>query len=238
MKIDAFIKELEKLGIIITEEKLNKLENYYNSLINYNNTTNLTTITEKEDVYLKHFYDSLTIVKAYDFTKDISVLDIGSGAGFPGLVLKIIFPNIKLTLLDSNNKKTTFLEQVSNSLNLEDVLVINKRAEDYIKEKRESFDIVTSRAVAKTRILCEIGLPFLKDGGVLIMMKGSDDVTASEINDAKATVEVLNSKVTSVTKFLLPIENSERNIVLVTKLKKIDDKYPRAYDKILKKPLK
>ena len=238
MTINGFIKELEKLNIVVTEKELANLELYYNELVLYNSKTNLTTITEKESVYLKHFYDSLTIVKAYDFNGEVKVLDIGSGAGFPGLVLKIFFPNIKLFLLDSNNKKTTFLEQVSKRLGFSDVTVINKRAEEYINEARESFDIVTSRAVAKVRILCEIGLPFLKNNGLFIMLKGSNTTTEEEINESIDTLKILNSKVTNITKFLLPIENSERNIVTITKLNDIDKKYPRSYDKILKKPLK
>ena len=238
MTINGFIKELEKLNIVVTEKELANLELYYNELVLYNSKTNLTTITEKESVYLKHFYDSLTIVKAYDFNGEVKVLDIGSGAGFPGLVLKIFFPNIKLFLLDSNNKKTTFLEQVSKRLGFSDVTVINKRAEEYINEARESFDIVTSRAVAKVRILCEIGLPFLKNNGLFIMLKGSNTTTEEEINESIDTLKILNSKVTNITKFLLPIENSERNIVTITKLNDIDIKYPRSYDKILKKPLK
>ena len=238
MTINGFIKELEKLNIVVTEKELANLELYYNELVLYNSKTNLTTITEKESVYLKHFYDSLTIVKAYDFNGEVKVLDIGSGAGFPGLVLKIFFPNIKLFLLDSNNKKTTFLEQVSKRLGFSDVTVINKRAEEYINEARESFDIVTSRAVAKVRILCEIGLPFLKNNGLFIMLKGSNTTIEEEINESIDTLKILNSKVTNITKFLLPIENSERNIVTITKLNDIDIKYPRSYDKILKKPLK
>ena len=238
MTINGFNKELEKLNIVVTEKELANLELYYNELVLYNSKTNLTTITEKESVYLKHFYDSLTIVKAYDFNGEVKVLDIGSGAGFPGLVLKIFFPNIKLFLLDSNNKKTTFLEQVSKRLGFSDVTVINKRAEEYINEARESFDIVTSRAVAKVRILCEIGLPFLKNNGLFIMLKGSNTTTEEEINESIDTLKILNSKVTNITKFLLPIENSERNIVTITKLNDIDKKYPRSYDKILKKPLK
>ena len=130
------------------------------------------------------------------------------------------------------------MKQVSKRLGFSDVTVINKRAEEYINEARESFDIVTSRAVAKVRILCEIGLPFLKNNGLFIMLKGSNTTTEEEINESIDTLKILNSKVTNITKFLLPIENSERNIVTITKLNDIDKKYPRSYDKILKKPLK
>ncbi len=238
MKINEFIENLSLLNIDLTDEKIRKIELYYDELINYNSHTNLTSITNKEDVYLKHFYDSLTITKVADFNKNIKVLDIGTGAGFPGLVLKIFFPNIELYLLDSNNKKTTFLKNVCQKLDLKDVFIINSRAEEYIKESREKFDIVTSRAVAKTRILCELSLPFLKDNGYLLLMKASDKVTEEEVKESETTIKILNSKIEKVEKFNLPIENSQRNIIVIKKLKKIDDKFPRTYDKILKKPLK
>ena len=238
MKNNEFIDELSKLNITPTDDMLNNLESYYNELVKYNSHTNLTSITDHDSVYLKHFYDSLTITKAYDFSKELKVLDIGTGAGFPGLVLKIFFPNIKLYLLDSNNKKTTFLNEVINKLNLKDVTVINKRAEDFIKEERETFDIVTSRAVAKTRILCELSLPYLKNNGYLILMKASDEVTDEEVKESLKTIEILNSKLENTLKFNLPIEESRRNIVIIEKLNNISDMYPRTYDKILKKPLK
>ena len=238
MTINEFIDELSKLNINFDADTLAKLDVYYEELVSYNSKTNLTTITKKEDVYLKHFYDSLTIVKAFDFNKEVKVLDIGSGAGFPGLVLKIVFPNIKLTLLDSNNKKTTFLEEVSKKLNLSDVTVVNTRAEEYINKCRETFDIVTSRAVAKVRILSELGLPYLKNNGLFIMMKGSNQVTDEELKEAIPTIKLLNSKVNEQIKFTLPIESSERNIIVIEKINNIDSKYPRSYDKILKKPLK
>ena len=238
MTINDFVKELEKLNIKLTDQNLTDLECYYQELIDYNNKTNLTTITEKDEVYLKHFYDSLTIVKAYNFNQSINVLDIGSGAGFPGIVLKIVFPKINLTLLDSNNKKTTFLNNIVEKLNLSNVDVINKRAEDYVKEKRDSFDVVTSRAVAKIRILCEIGLPFLKNNGSLIMLKGNNLTTELEIKEANSAINLLNSKLEKIISFNLPKEESQRNIVVINKLKSIDLKYPRSYDKILKKPLK
>ena len=238
MTENDFIKELKNLNVYYTEEMLDKLDVYFRKLVEYNEHTNLTNITKKEDVYLKHFLDSLTIIKAYSFNENISLLDIGTGAGFPGLVLKIFFPGIKLVLLDSNNKKTLFLKQVCQLLDLEDVLIVNKRAEEYVREARESFDVVTSRAVAKTRILCELSLPFLKNNGYLLLMKASDDVTNSELEESKATINLLNSEIVDKIRFSLPIENSQRNLIVIKKLNNIDNKYPRDYDKILKKPLK
>ena len=238
MNDSVFIEELAKINIYPTSEVLEKLSIYYEELIKYNSHTNLTSITEKEDVYLKHFYDSLTLVKSIDFKEKNKVLDIGSGAGFPGLVLKIFFPEIELVLLDSNRKKTDFLNLMIQKLELSNVEVIKERAEDYVKQARESFDIVTSRAVAKTRVLCELSLPYLKNNGYLIIMKASDEVTKSELEESKKTINILNSKIERIVSFNLPIENSQRNIIVIKKLDNINNIYPRTYDKILKKPLK
>lgn len=238
MNDSVFIEELAKIDIYPTSEVLEKLSIYYEELIKYNSHTNLTSITEKKDVYLKHFYDSLTLVKSIDFKGKNKVLDIGSGAGFPGLVLKIFFPEIELVLLDSNRKKTDFLNLMIQKLELSNVEVIKERAEDYVKQARESFDIVTSRAVAKTRVLCEISLPYLKNNGYLIIMKASDEVTKSELEESKKTINILNSKIERIVSFNLPIENSQRNIIVIKKLDNINIIYPRTYDKILKKPLK
>ena len=238
MNDSVFIEELAKIDIYPTSEVLEKLSIYYEELIKYNSHTNLTSITEKKDVYLKHFYDSLTLVKSIDFKGKNKVLDIGSGAGFPGLVLKIFFPEIELVLLDSNRKKTDFLNLMIQKLELSNVEVIKERAEDYVKQARESFDIVTSRAVAKTRVLCEISLPYLKNNGYLIIMKASDEVTKSELEESKKTINILNSKIERIVSFNLPIENSQRNIIVIKKLDNINNIYPRTYDKILKKPLK
>lgn len=238
MNDSVFIEELAKINIYPTSEVLEKLSIYYEELIKYNSHTNLTSITEKKDVYLKHFYDSLTLVKSIDFKGKNKVLDIGSGAGFPGLVLKIFFPEIELVLLDSNRKKTDFLNLMIQKLELSNVEVIKERAEDYVKQARESFDIVTSRAVAKTRVLCEVSLPYLKNNGYLIIMKASDEVTKSELEESKKTINILNSKIERIVSFNLPIENSQRNIIVLKKLDNINIIYPRTYDKILKKPLK
>ncbi len=238
MNDSVFIEELAKIDIYPTSEVLEKLSIYYEELIKYNSHTNLTSITEKKDVYLKHFYDSLTLVKSIDFKGKNKVLDIGSGAGFPGLVLKIFFPEIELVLLDSNRKKTDFLNLMIQKLELSNVEVIKERAEDYVKQARESFDIVTSRAVAKTRVLCEVSLPYLKNNGYLIIMKASDEVTKSELEESKKTINILNSKIERIVSFNLPIENSQRNIIVLKKLDNINIIYPRTYDKILKKPLK
>ena len=237
MKNEVFISELKKLGITLSENQLEQLSIYYNELINYNSHTNLTSIIDEESVYLKHFYDSLTITNYFDFTSNLKVLDIGTGAGFPGLVLKIFNPNLDVYLLDSNNKKTTFLKKTCGLLKL-DVTVITDRAEKYVKLVRESFDVVVSRAVAKTRILCELGLPYLKNNGHLLLMKASDELTQKELRESLRTIDVLHSKVNKISSFNMPIEGSRRNIIDIEKCAKIDLIYPRLYEKILKKPLK
>ena len=166
-----FYKELEKLNITLTKNQKEQFNKYYEYLIEYNSHTNLTTITKKEDVYLKHFYDSILLSQSIDFKNIETMLDIGCGAGFPGLVIKILYPHLKLTLLDSNNKKTTFCNNLKDILNVENVTVINNRAEDYIKEKREYFDLVTARAVKNLPMLVELSIPYVKIDGHFIAMK-------------------------------------------------------------------
>ncbi len=234
MNKEEFIKHIKELGITITDEQLDKLNKYYIFLKEYNIHTNLTAITEEKEVYLKHFYDSLTIVKAHIFSNE-KVLDIGTGAGFPGIIIKLFYPDIELTLLDSNNKKISFLEKLINILNLKDITLINSRAEDYIKEKREYYDVVTSRAVANLTTLSEISLPFVKKEGIFIPLKGGNE---EEINEAKYAIEVLGGKLENIINFNLPIENSNRNILVIKKIKDTPYNYPRQYSQIVKNPLK
>lgn len=165
MNKNDFLEEINKLGINLTNKQEEDLEKYYNLLIEENKKINLTTITNKEEVYLKHYYDSLTIIKVIDLTKDLSIIDIGTGAGFPGLVLKIVFPNLKITLLDAQEKRIKFLNKVIKELNLKNIKTVHSRIEDY---KEEKFDIVTSRAVAKTNILLELSCQLLKTNGYFI----------------------------------------------------------------------
>lgn len=234
MNKEEFVEEIEKLNINYNEEKLNKLDIYYKYLIEYNSHTNLTSIIDEKEVYLKHFYDSLTITKVVNLNMITTLLDIGTGAGFPGVVLKIFYPHLEVTLLDSNNKKTTFLTKLINLLELSDIIVINERSEKHIIEKRESFDLVTSRAVANLKILSELSLPFVKLGGLFIPLKGD---AASELNDSEHAIQKLGGKVDKIKSFLLPIENSKRTLIKVKKIMITKTEYPRSFDKILKKPL-
>ena len=180
------------LGLSLDDIKLNLLEIYCNYLIEYNKNVNLTAIKDKKDIYLKHFYDSLTLVKVTDLNQVNNLLDIGTGAGFPGMVLKIIFPHLKVTLLDSNNKKIKFLKSLSQKLGIE-VNLINDRAEIYAKKHLEEFDIVTSRAVAELPILIELSIPYLKKHGLFIALKSkvNQELDASKkiIKDIKCNVE-------------------------------------------------
>ena len=233
MNKSEFIEELKKLNINITDHMLDELEIYKNFLQEYNKHTNLTAITNDEDIYLKHFYDSLTIVKAIDLNRVESLLDIGTGAGFPGMVIKILYPNIKLTLLDANNKKIKFLEELATKLNI-DVELIHSRVEEYAKNNLNKFDIVTSRAVANLRILTELSLPLVKVNGYIIALKGN---IASELIDAKNTINILNSEIEDIFTFDLYQNNGQRNIIKIKKNKESALKDLRSYDKIIKKPL-
>lgn len=233
MSREEFINELILLGIRITKDQLDKLQQYMDFLVTYNQHTNLTTITNEEDIYLKHFYDSLTIAKYVDLKNTNNLLDIGTGAGFPGMVIKILFPNIKVTLLDSNNKKITFLKALSQILDIK-VELVNDRAEDYIKDKREHYDLVVSRAVAPLPVLLELAIPFVKVGGLFVAMKANAD---EELEASENTSKALASRIKSIKKFNLIKEESARTIILYEKVDKTSERYPRAYDKIKKRPL-
>jgi len=234
MNNQEFIRELEKININLNKEQLEMLEIYYTQLIEYNSHTNVTSITNKEDVYLKHFYDSLLLATTTDFNKINTMLDIGCGAGFPGLLLKIAYPHINLTLLDSNNKKTTFCKNIVEKLNLKNINIINKRAEEYIKEKREYFDLVTARAVKDLTILNELAIPYIKKDGLFIAMK-SDYKT--ELNNSLNGIKVLGAKHIETKNINLPNNSGIRNFIIIKKIEKTNSKYPRQYNQILKRPL-
>ena len=232
MNIDEFKLEVNKLGINVTSLELDKLEKYYDLLVEWNEKINLTAITLKKDVYLKHFYDSLTINKIIDLSEIDTLCDLGTGAGFPGIVLKIFFPQLKLTLVDALNKRIKFLEIVVNELSLDNVALVHARAEEYGKENRECFDVVTARALSSFPILLEYGIPLLKINGHLIAMRGLND-SDEGIN----ALNVLNSKINKIIEFKLPYENSQRTIIDVVKLDKTSMKYPRKFVEIKKNNL-
>lgn len=210
MNREEFIEELSKLGIVLTKEQEVKLEKFYNLLIEWNQKINLTRIVEKEDVYLKHFYDSLTIVKAINLTKIETLCDVGTGAGFPGIVLKIVYPNLKITLVDSLLKRVNYLNSIINELELDNIKAIHTRGEDL----KETFDIVTARAVANIEKLLTYTMHLVNKDGLFIAMKGNID--------EELTTEVLSKinkkhKIIKIEKFLLPKENSQRSLVIIKK---------------------
>lgn len=230
MNKEEFISALKKLNIDLTEKQINQLEVYCQFLLEYNEHTNLTAIKKSDDVYLKHFYDSITIAKSIDLNNYHKLLDIGTGAGFPGMVLKIIYPHLEVTLLDSNNKKLKFLEELSKKLELK-VELIHERAEVFIKNRREYYDIVTSRAVANLRVLSELAIPYVRVDGYFVAMKA---VASEEIKESKDIIEKMSSTIEDINEFDLPIENSKRTIIKIRKNKITNLKYPRSYDKIVK----
>lgn len=234
MNKETFIENLNALGIEISDEKWNMLDTYANYLLEYNEHTNLTAIRDYDEVLLKHFYDSLTITKAIDFANINTLVDVGSGAGFPGLVIKIVFPHIHVTLIDSNNKKVTFLNKVIELLNLSNIEAINTRSEDYAREHIDTFDIVTARAVTTLPVLTELCLPMVKVGGFFIPLKANCE---EEIEASTNILKVLNGNIEEVISFNLPIEDAIRNIIRIKKVGTTPHNYPRSYDKI-KKALK
>ena len=233
MNKETFIKELKKLNIELKETTLAMLNEYYNILKEENQKYNLTRIIEEEDVYLKHFYDSLTITKIIDINNQ-SICDLGSGAGFPGLVLGICFPSVKLTLIESNSKKCNFLNIVKEKLNLNNVTIINARIEEYAKENRELYDIVTARAVAPLKHLLEYGIPLVKINGFFIAMKANVENEEQNIDNY---YDKLNIKEEQRIVFNLPYENSIRTLIKYQKEKETDKRYPRRYNEIIKKDI-
>ena len=234
MTENKFVEEVKKLGININDTQLKQLNRYYELLVEWNEKMNLTNITIKEDVYLKHFYDSLTIQKVIDLYEEETLCDIGTGAGFPGLVLKILFPNLKITLVDALNKRIIFLNEVIKELNLENIETVHARIEEYGTKNREKYDVVTARAVSKLNILLEYAIPLSKPQKYFISLKGHIE---EEIINAKNAMDKLDVEITKKEEFLLPIENSSRTIIMFKKRNKTNLKYPRRYSEILKKPL-
>ncbi len=235
MNKDDFIKKVGELGINLSTKQLNDLDIYCDYLLEYNSHTNLTAIKDKEQVYLKHFYDSLTFIKALNLQEFTTLLDIGTGAGFPGMVLKIIYPDLEVTLLDSNNKKINFLQELAMKLKLTKLHFYHGRAEEFCIKNRESFDIVTARAVSSMPILSELCLPLVRVGGYFIAMKGSN---VDEITSSKKAINTLGGRLEKIINFTLPNEKSGRNIAKVIKEKNTPLEYPRRYEKIIKNPLK
>ncbi len=208
MNKEIFIQELNKLNIKITEEQLNKLELFYDLLIKWNDLINLTRITKKEDVYLKHFYDSLTLTKVVNLNNINTLCDVGTGAGFPGIVLKILYPNLKITLIDSLQKRVNYLNEIIKELKLDNIKAIHIRGEDY----HEKFDLVTSRAVANIEKLVNYTMHLVDKNGLFIAMKG--DISKELTEEVKEKIEK-KYKIIEINEFLLPIEDSKRSLLVM-----------------------
>jgi len=226
-----FTDRLRELGLSPNNDQLDKLEQYYEYLHSENLVMNLTAITGKEEVYHKHFLDSLSLVKAFD-PNDKSILDIGSGAGFPSSPLKIFFPSMRVTIIEATTKKIAFLTRLLEHLDIKGVVLENIRAEAY--QARERFDIVTARAVAKLNILSEIAIPFVKKKGLMIAMKSGN--FKEELQEALNAIKILGGTLKEVIDY--PIDDDTvRSLIVIEKLHKTPMLYPRAYPKIKKKPL-
>lgn len=232
------IEGAEKLGIGLTQRQVEQLQEYKNYTLEINKSLNLTSITEDKDFLIKHFLDSFTLNKVYDFTKAGNMIDIGTGAGVPGIPMKILHPHIELTLVDSLKKKVNFLEDVVGKLELKKVECVHARAEDLGQdlEYRESFDLVVSRAVAHLAILSEYCIPFLKMGGTFLCLKGPKH--KEEIEDSKAAIEKLGGRLENVECVKLPFSDILHYILVIRKTKQTSEKFPRNPGKPAKSPIK
>lgn len=232
-----FRKDIEALGIDLTEKQIQQFISYYEKLVEWNEMMNLTAITEYDEVMKKHFIDSMTLIKAFDVNQSASVIDVGTGAGFPGLVLKIAYPNLKITLLDSLNKRIQFLNEVIGNLGLDGVETIHGRAEDFAKpdKLREKYDLCVSRAVANLSTLSEYCLPFVKENGLFISYKS--EKVQEEMVKADKAISILGGKIERQVEFTLPDSDIYRNLFIIRKVKKTPAKYPRKAGLPSKEPL-
>ncbi|MCD7725263.1 MAG: 16S rRNA (guanine(527)-N(7))-methyltransferase RsmG [Clostridiales bacterium] len=236
--LDSFIKDLEELQITLSEKQMKQFMIYYELLVQWNQVMNLTAITDFEEVLKKHFIDSLSLIKAYDVTKPVMLIDIGTGAGFPGIPLKIAFPNLKVTLLDSLNKRVHFLQGVIEELALEEIEAIHGRAEDFAKKGRlrEKYDLCVSRAVANLSTLSEYCLPYVKTGGLFISYK-SEKITEERLA-AEHAVSILGGRIEDSIEFMIPHSDIYRNLLVIRKCRETPNQYPRKAGLAAKDPLK
>ena len=235
---ELLIDGIEKIGLEISEEQANQFMKYYEMLIETNKVMNLTAITELDEVIIKHFIDSLLVAKKINVNNFDSLIDVGTGAGFPGIPIKIMFPKIRVVLLDSLNKRLIFLQEVVKELNLKNIEIVHARAEEFGQNKnyREKFDIATSRAVANLATLSEYLVPLVKISGKIISMKASN--AKEEINDAQKAIEVLGGKIEKIEEFDLPESDIGRTIIIIDKNKCTPAIYPRKAGTPAKEPIK
>ena len=230
-----FKKEVLNLGLQLNNDQEEKFLTYFTELVEVNKYMNLTAITEKDEVYRKHFLDSLEIVRAIDNKEKYTLCDVGSGAGFPSIPLAIVDSNVNVTIIDALNKRIKFLNELTLKLGLSNVEALHRRAEDYVKEVGASFDIVTARAVARLNVLVELCLPLVKVGGKFIAMKGSSG--QEELEEAKKGISILGGKIIDVIDVVLPDEEEKRQLIIIYKEKETPKKYPRSFAKIKERPL-
>lgn len=239
MNSDKFVQELAKRNFNLNENQVNQFKEYFNSLVAANKYVNLTRITERDEVYLKHFFDSLTPLFVFDdiFEVGCTLCDVGAGAGFPSIPLKIMLPSLKITIVDSLGKRLTFLQDLINKLNLKDVKLVHGRAEDIGQNKlyRAQFDLVTARAVANMAVLSEYCLPLVKQKGYFVALKGPK--AESELAKSQRAISVLGGKVLKTEELWLPDSNEERTLVLIQKIKSTPKKYPRQAGTPHRKPI-
>lgn len=230
-------EDFSLLGVSLTDRQTEQFLTYYEMLVEWNSFMNLTAITEYEEVMKKHFVDSVSLIKAYDITKHASVIDVGTGAGFPGLALKIAFPNLEITLLDSLNKRIQFLNEVIEKLALTEIKTIHGRAEDYARpgKFREKYDLCVSRAVANLATLSEYCLPFVKKSGFFISYKS--EKISEEVKTAQRAISILGGEVKEQVEFFLPNSDIYRNLFVIEKIKACPAKYPRKAGLPAKEPL-
>ncbi len=243
-KYSQMLEDLKSFNVKLSDKQLEQFDKYYELLIKWNEVMNLTAITDFDDVCKLHFVDSISAVQYFDFfDKEYSLIDIGTGAGFPGIPLKIVFPNLHITLFDSLNKRLKFLDEVIDTLGLNEsgsIVTLHGRAEDYASSKskdslRESFDLVVSRAVANMSTLCEYCLPYVKVGGNFIAYKS--EKASDELQKAKGAIHLLGGKLISSDEFLLPNSDINRTICIVNKIEPTSKKYPRKAGVPSKEPL-
>lgn len=237
MEVAKFNPLLQERGIELTDQQSMQFEKYFELLVEWNEKMNLTAITEKQEVYEKHFYDSLTASFFFDFHQVQTLIDIGAGAGFPSLPNKILFPHLHVTIVDSLNKRISFLNHLCKEIGLEHVRCVHGRAEDLGVNPnfRETFDVVTARAVARLNVLSEYCLPFAKVGGSFICLKGSD--ASIELNEAKKSIKTLGAKTRKMENLLLPSDQAERSIIIIDKQAPTPKEYPRKAGTPAKKPI-
>ncbi|EHJ09124.1 16S rRNA (guanine(527)-N(7))-methyltransferase RsmG [Staphylococcus simiae] len=236
MTVEWLAEKLKNHGIELTATQKEQFQTYYALLVEWNDKMNLTSITDEHDVYLKHFYDSITPSFYYDFNREITVCDVGAGAGFPSIPLKIIFPQLKVTIVDSLNKRIQFLNHLAAELGLQNVSFIHDRAETFGKGVyRESYDVVTARAVARLSVLSELCIPLVKKGGQFIALKSSKG--EEELEEAQFAIHVLGGNVEETYTFELPEDAGERQMFVINKQRQTPKKYPRKPGTPNKTPL-